>query len=124
MKRAPKVVPRSNFVTLPTAQEACLRLDNNDRIAITVVFVLVVTRTELLVTARPEVIVDVAALLDPQGPGESVREDPADVSDAGRLQEEAEVEDRLHQTQLSEVEGVEGGHDLGGQLGQDDHDNG
>ena len=49
------------------------------------------------------------------------RKDPAKVCDATELQSNAGVVRRLHDHQLHELDGVEGGDNLGHQLGDNDH---
>ena len=59
--------------------------------------------------------------LQSKDPGDGVREDPAEVGEAGALQDDTGVVGGPHHQQLQELDGVDAGHYLGHQLGHDHH---
>ena len=59
--------------------------------------------------------------LQSKDPGDGVREDPAEVGEAGALQHDTGVVGGPHHQQLQELDGVDAGHYLGHQLGHDHH---
>ena len=59
--------------------------------------------------------------LQSKDPGDGVREDPAEVGEAGALQDDTGVVGGPHHQQLQELDGVDAGHYLGHQLSHDHH---